>query len=410
MQQSSRNNSLNFKELVRKVRRAVRDRHGELFLDREEGKEKKEEAIRQETRAVTGEANAGLEERVISHLLGFGDIDPYIKDQQINEIMINKPDEVFIEKNGKVIRTDTKFDSVDEVMDLLRRMVQTAGRRVDFSNPIVNARLPGGYRLNAVIMPNTVYPVITIRKFIQHKFTAEELLKQGFLSEEMLVFFEYAVKGRLNIVISGAGGSGKTTFLRFLAAYIPEEERIIVIEDTRELDLDNLHVVSHEASDKAGVYELMVNALRQRADRIILGECRDMATFELLQAMGTGHEGSLTSAHANHGKKETIQRLVRAMLKSGMSDQELVKHIISALDLTVFIKKYRDGSRRVINVAEVIDNNGEPEFNDIYRYDHQQKRHVATGKLSRELLERMQDNLGSEILPAIGPFKWGENS
>jgi len=399
-----------FKELVSRVRRTVRDNCGDLFLEHEDGGERqeaKEKAIIRELRAILDGRDEELERRVLAHLVGFGEIDAFLKDPAVNEVMINKPDEVFIEKEGRVTLTGVKFDSVEEVMELLRRMVQFSGRRVDFSNPIVNSRLPSGHRLNAVIMPNAVYPVITVRKFVQHKFTAKELLEQGFLSEEMLVFFEYAVKGKLNIVICGAGGSGKTTFMRFLAAYIPAEERIVLVEDTRELDLDNCHVVSLEASDKAGVYELMVNAMRMRADRIILGECRGMETFELLQAMGTGHEGSLTSLHANHGKKEAVQRLVRAMIKSGMSDRELVKHIISSLDMTVFIKKYKDGARRVVNVAEVMDDGGEPKFNDIYQYDHRSKTHVAVGSLSEELTERMRDNLGDVAIPEIPPFKEG---
>ncbi|OPX94040.1 MAG: putative conjugal transfer protein [Pelotomaculum sp. PtaB.Bin104] len=394
--------------MVKKVRKAVRDNYGDLFIEKEESNESKagkEKVIRDQTRAIIGESNEETEQRVLAYLIGYGDIDPYLKDQTVSDIMINSPDKVYIEKDGKVILTDVKFESLEEVMELVRRMVQYSGRRVDFSKPIVNARLQDGSRVNAVIMPSSEYPVISIRKFVQHKFTAEELLAQGFLTKEMLLFFEYAVKGKLSIVICGAGGSGKTTFMRFLAAYIPVEERIIVIEDSRELALDNPHVVSLEASDKADVYDLMVNALRMRADRIILGEGRGLETFELLQAMGTGHEGSITSVHANYGKKETIQRLVRAMLRSGMSDQELVKHIISSLDLTVFIKKYKDGSRRIVNVSEVIDKNGEPEFNDIYQYDHQQKAHVAVGSLSDEVIERMRDNLGDDRLPDILPFK-----
>ncbi|OPX92843.1 MAG: putative conjugal transfer protein [Pelotomaculum sp. PtaB.Bin104] len=394
--------------MVKKVRKSVRDSYGDLFIEKEENNESqtaKEKAIREQTRAIIGEENEGIEKRVLSYLLGFGDIDPYIKDKAVSDIMINSPNEVYIEKDGKLTLTDVKFDSTEEVMELVRRMVQYSGRRVDFSNPVVNARLQDGSRVNAVIMPSCEYPVVSIRKFVQHKFTAEELLVQGFLTKEMLLFFEYAVKGKLNIVICGAGGSGKTTFMRYLAAYIPPDERLIVIEDNRELALDNPHVVSLEASQKADVYELMVNTLRMRADRIILGEGRGMETFELLQAMGTGHEGSITSVHANYGKKETIQRLVRAMLKSGMSDLELQKHIISSLDLTVFIKKYKDGTRRIVNVSEVIDNNGEPVFNEIYQYDHQRNSHTAVGSLSEEVIARMRDNIGDDHLPDILPFK-----
>ncbi|SFH33956.1 pilus assembly protein CpaF [Desulfotomaculum arcticum] len=400
-------NKSNLKELIKKVRTAVRNNYGDIFIEHEDGKDKKEEVIREQTRAILGEENTEIEQYVLSHLLGFGEIEAYIKDQTINEIMINKPDEVWIEKNGEDILTDIKFESIDEVMDLLRRMVQVAGRRVDFSNPIVNARLTDGSRVNAVIMPNALYPVITIRKFIQHKFTADELLKQGFLNEEMLTFFEYVVKGKLNIVICGAGDVGKTTFLRFLATFIPAKERLVTIEDIRELNLDNPHVISLEASDKAGVYELMVNALRMRASRIIMGEFRGLETFELLKAMGTGHEGSITTGHANSGKIDLIQRLINAMIKSGMSDRELIKHITSAIDLTIYIKNYKDSSRRVVNVAEVINDNGEPRFNDIYQFDSQEQKHIAVGTLSENTIERLRDNLVSD-LPDIKPFGGGE--
>lgn len=411
------------KDLAKMVRTKVRDDYGDLFLeqDNKEKLVKREEVIRKETRAALDEIEdksiieelfpSEIEDYVLSHLIGLGDLEPLFKDQEIREIMLNKPDEVYID-NGSLILTDIKFESVDEIMNLLQRMVQMSGRRVDFSHPIVNARLTDGTRVkarvNAVIMPVCNYPVISIRKFVKHKFTEDELLQQGYLNEEMLTFLEYAVRGKLNIVVCGAAGSGKTTFLRFLSTFISKDERLIVIEDTRELELDNPHVVSLESTEKVGIYELMVNSLRMRPDRIILGECRGMETFELLQAMGTGHDGSLTTVHSNYGKLELVQRLVRAMLKSGMSDRELTRHIISSLDLTVFIKKYNNGSWRIVNISEVIDNNGEPKFKDIYQYDAESKKHLNRGCVSEIMTRRIKNTLWGEELPAIAAFKRGQ--
>lgn len=402
-------NKLN--NLVKQVRQNLLDKHGDLFLNRDSNNGKKKEIILREIRELAGEIDREDEDYLVAHLIGFGKIEKLLKDRLINEIMINKPDEVYIEKQGRMIKTGIKFDSVDEVMDLLQRMVHMSGRRVDFSHPLVNARLKayGNVRVNAVVPPNSEYPVITIRKFVQHRFTAEELLQQGYMSEEMLTFFRYAVMAKANIVVCGAAGSGKTTFQRFLASFIPAHERIIVIEDTRELQPDHPHVVSLEASEKVDIYDLMVNALRMRPDRIILSECRGMETFELLQAMNTGHSGSITGVHSNYGKMELVNRLVQAMIKSGMSDRELIKHITGALDLSVFLKKYRGGAWRIAHVAEIQrKSDGSPGFNDIYRYDRQQGKHLSVGSLSKELIDRLEDNL-EEKLPGIKAFGGGTN-
>ena len=380
---------MEFKEILKQVRYQVVMKYGKLFLeDYEEGQEKKEEAIRKETRRLIGREDKGLEDALISYLIGLGPVEKYLNRPDINEIMINKKDEIWIEVASKEKElVAEKFESDDELFAFAQRVVHRCGRRVNFNKPLVDARLPDGSRVNIVIPPSAQNPVITIRRFIVNHFSEEDLIQQGYMSAEMATFFDYSVKGKLNTIICGATGSGKTTFLRFLVNYIPKSERIVVIEDTRELALEHPHIVSLEASDKAGIYELMINALRMRPDLIILGEVRGIEAFELLQAMGTGHEGSLTTLHANYGKMEAVHRLVRAMIRiGGVSAEDLIAQIAETIDMTIFIKKLPNGERKITHVTEIINDNGKPVFNDIYRYDYNKKKHIAVGKLSDRLL------------------------
>lgn len=343
---------------------------------------------------------------MISYLIGLGPVEKYLYQPDVNEIMINRRNEIWIEISGREKeRADVEFASDEELFSFVQRIVHRCGRRVNFNKPLVDARLPDGSRVNIVVAPVSPNPVVTIRRFLVNYFNEKDLVDQGYMSAEMATFFKYVVRGKLNIIICGATGSGKTTFLRFLASYIPKNERLVVIEDTRELALDHNHVVSLEASDKASIYDLMVNALRMRPDRIILGEVRGAEAFELLQAMGTGHEGSLTSLHANFGKMEAVHRLVRAMIRiGGVKAEDLVPQIAETIDMTIFIKKLPNGKRRITHVTEVMNRDGSPAFNDIYRYDYINEKHVAVGKLSDALLERMRENLLGEPLPAIAPF------
>jgi len=397
---------LDFQEILKKIRYRVVKKYGNLFLEDYENREKKEEVIRRETRELVGWEDRDLEESLISYLIGLGPVEKYLYQPDVNEIMINRRNEIWIELAGKEKElVDVAFENDEELFAFVQRIVHRCGRRVNFNKPLVDARLPDGSRVNIITAPVSQNPVVTIRRFVVNYFNEGELVDQGYMSTEMATFFKYVVKGKLNIVICGATGSGKTTFLRFLASYIPENERLIVIEDTRELALDNAHVVSLEASDKAGIYDLMVNALRMRPDRIILGEVRGAEAFELLQAMGTGHEGSLTSLHANYGKMEAVHRLVRAMIRiGGTKAEDLVPQIAETIDMTIFIKKLPNGKRRITNITEVINKDGSPVFNDIYRFDYVNEKHMAVGKLSDGLLERMCENLLWEHLPAIAPF------
>jgi len=340
---------------------------------------------------------------VIDHLIGYKDLGPYFRDPEVTDIYINGPQQVFIEKNNLMVNTDVRFESSEDVMKILQMAVQRAGRKIDFNSPLVNVRLPDGSRLNSVIMPNCPFPAISVRKFVQKKFTAGELLSQGYLNEQMLVFFENVVKAGCNIVISGGTGSGKSTFLRFLCSFIPKHERLVTIEDTFELDLDG-HVIPLQQSNNVSIKDLMENSLRMKPSRIILGEFRGDETFELLQAMGTGHMGSMTTGHANNARNDLIQRLIRAMSKSGITDDELTRHIVSSIDLTVFIKRFKDGKWCITEVNEVMDDRGKARFVEIFKFNRVAERHETLHSLSGELLERMQDELGAQKLPNIKAF------
>lgn len=396
---------LDLKELPKIIQKKIIQEHQNLFLASDEcSLKKQEDVIRKEVRALLGKEDANVEEYVLDQLIGYKELGPYFRDPSVTDIMVNGPDQIYIEKNNRIIKTNIKLESNDDVMKILQTAVQRAGRKIDYNNPLVDVRLPDGSRLNAVIAPNCPFTSISIRKFNRDHFTTRELEAQGFLSPEMSIFFETVVKAGCNIVIAAATGAGKTTFLRTLCDFIPQDERIVTIEDTYELNLDG-HVVPLQSSDRVDVTQLMVNALRMYPKRIILGEFRGAETAELLQAMGTGHMGSMTTGHANNGKHDLLQRLIRAMLSTGMSDDELTRHIISSIDLTVFIKKYKDGRRCITEVNEVIDDNGRPMFVEIYRYNRKKQQHEAVSKLSVQLLERIADELGDENVPEISVFK-----
>jgi len=387
------------------VQQNVIQKHQDLFLnpDGYQSLHQREGAIRGEVRALLDREDPETETYVIDHLIGYKELGPFFRDSEVTDIYINGPQQVFIEKNNRMIDTGVRFESSEDVMKILQMAVQRAGRKIDFNSPLVNVRLPDGSRLNSVIVPNCPFPAISVRKFVQKKFTAGELLDQGYLNEQMLVFFENAVKAGCNIVISGGTGSGKSTFLRFLCSFIPKRERLVTIEDTFELDLDG-HVIPLQQSNNVSIKDLMENSLRMKPSRIILGEFRGDETFELLQAMGTGHMGSMTTGHANNARNDLIQRLIRAMSKSSLTDDELTRHIVSSIDLTVFIKRFKDGRWCITEVNEVMDDRGKPKFAEIFKFNRVADRHEALHSLSGELLERLQDELGAQKLPNIKAF------
>ncbi len=303
-----------------------------------------------------------LYERVLNELVGFGPIEPLLKDESVTEVMVNGPKQVYVERDGKVILTDVRFLDDDHVMKTINKIIKPLGRKVDRSQPMVDARLPDGSRVNAIIPPCSIDgPTITIRKFSKERLTVSDLVSFGTLTDDMAKFLEACVVSRLNIIIAGGTGSGKTTTLNVLSSYIPHDERIVTIEDAAELQLGQDHVVRLETanpepdgSGEVTIRDLVINSLRMRPERIIVGECRGGEALDMLQAMNTGHDGSLTTIHANT-PRDTLSRLETLVLMAGMDLPLTVvrKQIVSAIDLIVQQSRLRDGSRKITHITEV---------------------------------------------------------
>jgi pilus assembly protein CpaF len=303
-----------------------------------------------------------LLEQLTAEIMGLGPLEPLLRDTTIDEIMVNGPNMIYIEREGKIERVSARFDSDTHVMRIVDRIVAPLGRRVDEGQPFVDARLPDGSRVNIIIPPLSLAgPTITIRKFAKIPLTSDDLIQKGTFSKEFDEFMKAAVKAKLNIVVSGGTGTGKTTMLNIFSSYIPNDERIITIEDAAELQLRQEHVVSLEARPKniEGRGEitrgdLVVNALRMRPDRILVGECRSGEALDMLQAMNTGHEGSMTTVHAN-SPRDALHRLETMVLMAGydLPLKAIREQISGAIDMIVQLDRMRDGTRKVVNVSEV---------------------------------------------------------
>lgn len=299
---------------------------------------------------------------ILDDLLGFGPLQPLLEDPDISEIMVNGPKFVYIERRGKIQKTNITFEDDQAVLRLIEKIVLPLGRRIDSDTPTVDARLPDGSRVNAVIPPCAIDgPTITIRKFQKDKLTIQQLINLGSITQNMADFIRACVISRLNIIISGGTGSGKTTLLNILSSFIPADERIITIEDAAELKLQQEHVVrletkppNAEGRNAVTVRDLVRNALRMRPDRIVVGECRGGEALDMLQAMNTGHDGSLTTLHANT-PRDALSRLETMVLMSGMDLPVRVirEQIASAIDLIIQQARMRDGTRKVISISEV---------------------------------------------------------
>ena len=303
-----------------------------------------------------------LFEQIAAEILGFGPLEPLLKDPTVTEIMINGPKNVYVERSGKLERVSTLFEDDDHVMRIIDRIVAPLGRRVDESSPTVDARLPDGSRVNAVIPPiSLVGPTLTIRKFSKIPLTIEDLIDYGSITPEVVEFLKACVFARKNLVISGGTGSGKTTLLNILSSFIPNDERIVTIENAAELQLRQEHVVTLESRPpniegrgEVSIRDLVINCLRMRPDRIVVGECRGAEALDMLQAMNTGHDGSLTTAHSN-SPRDTLARLETMVLMAGMDlpVRAIREQIASAVDVIVHESRMRDGTRKVVNVTEV---------------------------------------------------------
>jgi len=303
-----------------------------------------------------------LFEAIVAEILGFGPLEPLLADDTVTEIMVNGPKNVYIERAGNLLRSNVTFEDEDHVLRVLDRIVAPLGRRIDESSPTVDARLPDGSRVNGVIRPIALCgPTITIRKFSRRPFTVEDLIRFGSMTPEIAEFLRACVIARLNIVVSGGTGSGKTTLLNVLSGFIPNDERILTIENAAELQLRQEHVVSLESRPpniegrgEISIRDLVVNSLRMRPDRIVVGECRSGEALDMLQAMNTGHDGSLTTAHSN-SPRDTLSRLEVMCLMAGMElpVRAIREQIASAVDLIVHQERIRDGSRKITKVTEV---------------------------------------------------------
>lgn len=303
-----------------------------------------------------------LLDQLTAEIMGFGPLEPLLRDNTISEVMVNGPNMIYIERNGKIERVPARFDSDMHIMRIIDRIVAPLGRRVDEGQPFVDARLPDGSRVNIIIPPLALNgPTITIRKFAKIPLTSDDLIQRGAFTKEFDEFVKACVKARLNMVVSGGTGTGKTTMLNIFSSYIPNDERIITIEDAAELQLRQEHVVSLESRSKniegrgeVTRGDLVINALRMRPDRIIVGECRSGEALDMLQAMNTGHEGSMTTVHANT-PRDALHRLETMVLMAGfdLPLKAIREQIASAVDVIVQLERMRDGTRKIVNLAEI---------------------------------------------------------
>lgn len=316
---------------------------------------------------------------LFNDIMGYGPIEELLENPDYSEVMVNGADHVYVEHKGKLVLTDVRFRDDTHLMNIIDRIVSQVGRHIDEASPMVDARLPDGSRVNAIIPPiSLVGPVLTIRKFGKTPVTAAQLVQWGSLTPKMLSFLEACVKGKLNIVVAGGTGSGKTTLLNVLSSYIPEDERIVTIEDAAEVQLKQEHVVTLEArpANLEGrgaitIRALVKNALRMRPDRIIVGEVRSEETLDMLQAMNTGHDGSLTTTHAN-SPRDTMARLETMVMMSGMElpVKAIRDQASSAIDLIVQQSRLRDGSRKVTQITEVVGMEGDVvSLQDVFVYE-----------------------------------------
>ena len=336
---------------------------------------------------------------LLDELIGFGPLSPLLRSHGISEIMVNGPNIVFVESKGKLFDSGIHFFNEQHLQSIIQRIVEPLGRHIDDASPMVDARLPDGSRVNAVIPPLSLRgAALTIRKFAEKKLTTDDLIAFGSMTKEMAFFLQEAVRVRKNILVSGGTGSGKTTLLNVLSLFIPEGERVITVEDSAELKLTHPNLVSLEArpaniegKGKVSIRDLVINTLRMRPDRIIVGECRGAEALDMLQAMNTGHDGSLTTAHANN-PRDVLTRLENMVMMAGfeLPSTAIREQIASAIDLIVQQTRLADGSRKIVKITEITGREGNQILmQDIFTFEQTgldehgrvQGFHTATGNI-----------------------------
>ncbi len=362
-----------------------------------------------------------LSRDVLDEVLGYGPIQPLLDDPDVSEVMVNGPKKVYVEKKGQLIKTPITFENDKHVLHVIDKIILPLGRRVDADSPAVDARLPDGSRVNAIIPPVALDgPSITIRKFRKDKLGIQQLIEYGSMTENMAQFLRACVLARLNIIISGGTGSGKTTLLNVLSSYIPEDERIVTIEDAAELQLQQEHVVrletktaSTEGHGAMTIRDLVRNCLRMRPDRIVVGECRGGEALDMLQAMNTGHDGSLTTVHSN-SPRDALARVETLVMMAGMDLPLKVvrQQIASAVDVIVQQSRLKDGSRKVTAITEVAGMEGDTVvLTDVFKFE--QTGVAEGGKILGELKPTGIRPLFSPRLEAagmkLGPEIFGAN-
>jgi pilus assembly protein CpaF len=336
------------------------------------------EVLAEENLPLSRAERSDLFSQIVASVLGFGLLEPLLQDDTITEVLVNGPDQVFVERRGKLERTDIRFRNAEELMRIIERIVAPLGRRVDESSPLVDARLPDGSRVNVIISPlSLVGPCLSIRKFSRGVYSMERLVQMETLTKEMGDFLRACVLARLNIVVAGGTSTGKTTMLNILSSFIPEHDRIITIEDSAELQLQQEHVVRLEArppnvegKGQVTIRQLVINSLRMRPDRIVVGEVRGGEALDMLQAMNTGHDGSLTTTHSN-SPRDTLRRVETMVLMAGMDLplRAVREQIAAAFDLIVQLERLPDGARRVTQISEVQGMEGDTiVMQDVFRY------------------------------------------
>ncbi len=402
-----------YADLKEKVHREVVDEYNTLFAETKSNEIDVmaivHQSIARQGQVLTRMEEARVAQEIYDDVLGFGPLEPMLRDDTVSEIMVNSATQVYIERRGKLELTDVRFRDDDHVLSVINRIVSSVGRRCDESSPMVDARLADGSRVNAVIPPIALKgPCVTIRKFSSSPLRVGDLIGFHSLSYQMANFLEACVRGRCNIVVSGGTGSGKTTLLNVLSSYISNDERIVTIEDAAELQLNQSHVVTLEGrpsniegKGSISIRDLVRNSLRMRPDRIIVGEVRSGETLDMLQAMNTGHDGSLTTVHAN-SPRDAISRMETLVMMAGMElpVKAIREQIVSGVDLIVHQARFRDGSRKIVAISEVLGMEGETvTMQDIFTFHNEgygssgkiQGRFLPTG-IHPRVVEKIREN------------------